>query len=242
MSRLICMLALLLAFPLFAQADSDEEIENIREKMKIVLPGSTPDAIIPAPIDGFYEVSYGTTILYVSGDTNYVFEGILVDIGDGKKNLTELSQNNIRKSYATTINQQDTINFGDTKPRHTVNIFTDIDCGYCRKLHAEIEEYASYGIQVRYLLYPRGGLNGSASHSKAVSVWCSDDRKEALTKAKAGEDLEVKSCDNPIADHYQLGRKVGVTGTPAIFTEDGQLIAGYLPPKQLAQRLDEMAK
>jgi thiol:disulfide interchange protein DsbC len=141
----------------------------------------------------------------------------------------------------TQVNEQESIAFGAEKPRHTITVFTDIDCGYCRKLHSEMDQYASYGIKVNYLLFPRNGIT-SPGYSKAVSVWCSKDRAEALTKAKNGEELQAENCDNPVAGHFELGQKIGVTGTPAILTADGVLMPGYLPAKQLAQRLDDMAK
>lgn len=241
MSRLICLLAVLLAVPFFVQADSAEEVENIREKMVEAFPNFTPDSITKSPIEGLYEVLYGTAVVYVTSDARHIFEGSVYDLDNDKNDLTAAAQDRARKKFISEINNQESIEFGDGKPKHTVTVFTDIDCGYCRKLHAEMDEYASYGIQVNYLLFPRGGLTG-ASHNKAVSVWCSDDRAEALTRAKNGETLDTKSCDNPIGEHYALGQKIGVRGTPAIVTDEGQMLSGYLPPKQLAQRLDEMAK
>jgi thiol:disulfide interchange protein DsbC len=120
---------------------------------------------------------------------------------------------------------------------HTITVFTDIDCGYCRKLHNEIDAFMAEGIRVRYLFYPRAGL-GSPSYQKAVSVWCADDRKQALTDAKAGEPLPEKSCENPVADHMALGEAMGVTGTPAILLENGQLVPGYVPAKRMAAILN----
>jgi len=125
--------------------------------------------------------------------------------------------------------------------KYTVTVFTDIDCGYCRKLHAEIDQYNAKGIRVRYLMFPRAGV-GSPSYQKAVNVWCADDRNQALTRSKAGETLEEKQCKNPVADEYALGQMVGVTGTPAIFLADGELVPGYVPADRMESILKEKAQ
>jgi len=117
-------------------------------------------------------------------------------------------------------------------------VFTDIDCGYCRKLHADMDKYNAQGIRVRYLFYPRAGLR-SESYRKAVSVWCADDRKAAMTAAKTGRPLPARSCVNPVADQYNLGRQLGVRGTPALVLEDGEIIPGYVPPDKLRTMLDD---
>jgi thiol:disulfide interchange protein DsbC len=126
--------------------------------------------------------------------------------------------------------------FKPEESKYKVTIFTDIDCGYCRKLHSEIEQYMAEGITVQYLFYPRAG-KGSESYTKAISVWCADDRKEALTAAKKGGSPETKSCDNPIDEHMQLGVDFKVRGTPMIVSEDGKVFPGYVPAKKLAQAL-----
>ena len=238
MYRWLCALMLMCVLPIFALADSNSQADQIRAKLKESLPNFTPDSIKPSPVTGFHEVVFGTKVIYISDDGKYVFEGVLVDIEDGKKNLTAQAENEARKKYVTEVNEQKSISFGAEKPRHTITVFTDIDCPYCQKLHAEMDQYASYGIKVNYLLFPRNGIT-SPGYLKAVSVWCNDDRASALTRAKNREEIEDKTCDNPIADHYEIGKKVGVTGTPAVFTEDGRLMPGYVPAKELAQILDE---
>ena len=238
MVKWLSTLILLCALPLFAAADSAKQIEQLRAKLKEALPEFTPDSIAASPIDGFYQVAFGTQIVYVSSDAKYVMQGVLIDLEDGKKNLTQVAADEARKQYLAEVNALESISFGAEKPRHTVTVFTDIDCPYCQKLHEEMDQYASYGIQVNYLLFPRNGLT-STGYLKAISVWCSEDRADALTRAKARKEIEDKSCDNPIAEHFNVGKKVGVTGTPAVLTQDGRLMPGYVPAKDLAQRLDQ---
>jgi len=129
--------------------------------------------------------------------------------------------------------------FKPEKVKHVVTVFTDIDCGYCRKLHGEMDNYLAEGIEVRYMMYPRAGA-GSESYKKAVAVWCSDDRNAAMTRSKQGKALDMKTCDNPIDQHMQLVQQLGARGTPFIVLESGDTQPGYVPAKQLAKLLDQI--
>ncbi len=240
MFRWLSVLIILVVISFSSHADSTKQEEAIKAKLVDSFPGHTPDSISKSPVEGLYEAVYGTQVIYVTEDARYLIQGIVMDLEDGKRDITEVASSRARKKYMTQVNEQKSISFGAEKPRHTITVFTDIDCGYCRKLHSEMDQYASYGIKVNYLLFPRNGVT-SPSYSKAVSVWCSKDRAEALTKAKNGEELLAESCENPVADHFELGQKIGVTGTPAILTADGVLMPGYSPVKQLARRLDNMS-
>jgi thiol:disulfide interchange protein DsbC len=128
------------------------------------------------------------------------------------------------------------IAFKPKSSKHLVYVFTDIDCGYCRKLHSEIDQYLTEGIEIRYLFFPRAG-EGSDSYKKAVSVWCADDRNTALTKAKRGDTIEERQCDNPVDQHLTLGTQMGAAGTPMLVTEKGNILPGYVPAGQLAKIL-----
>jgi thiol:disulfide interchange protein DsbC len=126
-----------------------------------------------------------------------------------------------------------------TAVKHRVSVFTDIDCGYCRKLHAEMADYNKDGIEIRYLFYPRAG-RGTESYKKAVRVWCAKDRLKAMDIAKAGNPVTGSNtdCENPVDDHMSLGAMVGVSGTPALVLDDGQLVPGYVPADRLIKMLD----
>lgn len=241
MYKLIAVLITASLVVMFASVSADENVDKIKAKLVEAFPSHTPDSVSKSPIEGLYEVVYGTQVIYVTNDARFVIQGMAMDLENGKKDITEEAANRARKNFMVKVNEQQSISFGAEKPKHTVTVFTDIDCGYCRKLHNEMDQYASYGIKINYLLFPRNGLQ-TASYEKSVSVWCSEDRSGALTKAKNGQQLESADCDNPVAEHFEIGKQVGVSGTPAILTEDGQLMPGYLPAPQLAQRLDELAK
>ena len=136
------------------------------------------------------------------------------------------------------LGEDSMIVFAPKKVNHTVTVFTDIDCGYCRRLHTDMAGYNDKGIRIRYLFYPRAGI-GSESYNKAVSVWCADDRKQAMTQAKAGQPVAPKTCENPVDEHYALGQAMRLQGTPALILESGETVPGYVPPDKLRQALDQ---
>ena len=155
------------------------------------------------------------------------------------KNMTNIEVNLKRKKILNeNLIQDDFISFNANYEKHVVTIFTDVDCGYCRKLHNEIKDYNDQGISVKYVAFPRSGLE-SNSYEKIVTAWCADDQRAALTQMKQGIDLDISMCSNhPVEKHYLLGQRIGITGTPAIITSSGELLPGYLPPLDLLERLD----
>jgi thiol:disulfide interchange protein DsbC len=221
---------------LAASAAMAEEIpEAVSVGLHKLFPTTPIDKITATPMPGLYEATLGSRLFYVSEDGKYLLQGNLYDI-DTRTNLTEASQNAVRKAALDAVNEDEMVIFAPEDPKYTVTIFTDIDCGYCRKLHKEMHAYNEKGISVRYMFYPRSGV-GSPSFDKAVSVWCADDRNQALTDAKNGKPVEPKTCENPIANQYALGGDLGLRGTPAIFLEDGESIPGYVPADRLAATL-----
>ncbi len=205
-------------------------------RLQTALSGATPDSISPTAIPGLYEVLIGGQVLYLSEDGRFALQGDLLDLS-ARDNLTENRRGELRGKAIEAVGENNMVVFAPEEPaKYTVTVFTDIDCGYCRKMHSQIAAYNKEGIKVRYLMFPREGV-GSDSFDKAVTVWCSDDRREAITKAKRGENIERKTCDNPVQAQYELGQKLGVRGTPSLILEDGEMIPGYVPPTQLAELL-----
>lgn len=236
MSRL--MLGLLLALVAGGTLAADPAEQKVQDAIKTLVPDARIDSITRSELPGFYEVVLGGQPLYVSADGRYLISGALWDIG-AKRNLTEARLAGLRKSTLDAVGADQRIVFPASQPKHVITVFTDIDCGYCRRLHQQMAEYNNAGITVEYLFFPRAGI-GSESYDKAVSVWCAADRNAALTKAKNGEAVENKTCPNPIASQFDLGHKVGVSGTPAVIAEDGTQIGGYLTPEQMIARLDQI--
>lgn len=239
MNKLIKIAALTLLGLTLSVAQADEDA--IRQALAKSMPSVKVGSVIPSQINGLYEVTVGGNIFYVSDDGKYLVQGHLVDIA-ARTDLTEEKLGGARKQALEKLGLDKMIVFKPKISKHTVSIFTDIDCGYCRKLHSEIDQYMAEGITIQYLFFPRAG-KGSDSYHKAVSVWCADDRKAALTAAKKGDTPPAKTCDNPVDEHMQLAEEFEVKGTPMIVTEKGNIFPGYLPAKQLAEALaDDQGK
>jgi thiol:disulfide interchange protein DsbC len=212
-----------------------------REAIVKAIPGTTPEDVHATPIPGIFEIMRGTDAAYVSANGRYAIAGDLYDL-HSNVDLTDVERRQMRLKLLATIPESQMLIFGAPNSPHTVTVFTDVDCAYCRKFHSEIAEYNRLGIRVRYLFYPRTGPN-TASWVKAEEVWCSPDRKQALTRAKLGETLHVKLCANtPVALEYQLGQELDLAGTPAIILANGDLLPGYVSPADLAQALRSVAR
>ncbi len=180
----------------------------------------------------------GGGLLYGTSDGRHLIEGSLYRLGEGGiVNLTEQRRAVKRRELLAEIDAKDMVVFSpDEPPKASVAVFTDVDCGYCRKLHMEMDEINALGIEVRYLAFPRAGP-GSRSYEKIVSAWCAKDAQQAMTELKMGRSIPDRSCPNPVAAQLDLGQAMGVTGTPAIITETGALLPGYLPAAELAAAL-----
>jgi thiol:disulfide interchange protein DsbC len=188
------------------------------------------------PVNGLYEVTRGSEVSYSTADGRYLIIGDMIDV-DNDANISENRRRTIRTRMIDSVPESEMLVFSPKDPKYTVTVFTDIDCGYCRKLHSQIAEYNKQGIRVRYLFYPRSGP-GTESWQKAEAVWCSANRNDALTRAKNGEEIKASKCPTAIiARDYELGHKLMVEGTPSIFLPNGEMLPGYLPPAQLVRTL-----
>jgi thiol:disulfide interchange protein DsbC len=221
-------------------ADSAEVPAEERERVADMFDSIAPENVKPSPIDGWYMIQKGSLVAYISQDGRYLLQGDLIDL-DTKVNLSEESRTDARRELMSQVPDNEVILFSPDEVKYSVTVFTDVDCTYCRRLHSQIEQYMANGIEIRYLLYPRGGP-ASASWNTSEAVWCARDRGEALTLAKLDREFESSSCDASIVqDHYVLGQEVGLAGTPAIVLDDGEMIAGYMPPDALKMRLEQKA-
>lgn len=210
--------------------------EKVREAVQSVLPDAKKIAVSETPLPNLLEVRVDSDILYLDDSGRYLIQGRLFDL-ESRRDLTSDAKSVIRSERLQDIKPEQRITFAPSEPEHEIVVFTDLDCTYCRRLHSQIDEYMERGIAFHYVSFPRAGI-GSASFKKAESVWCADDRQAALTRAKQGKEVEPRQCDNPVEEQFRLGRKIGVTGTPAMVTSSGILIAGYMPPGKLQERLE----
>jgi thiol:disulfide interchange protein DsbC len=208
------------------------------------IPGAKPEDLRATPVPGIFELTHGTDISYITADAAYVFAGDLYKVtksGDFP-NLSEDRRRETRLAMLASVPESQMLVFGPANAAHTITVFTDVDCTYCRQLHKQIADYNRLGVRVRYMFYPRTGPD-TESWAKAETVWCSKDRKATFTRAKLGKELDLKkSCPgSPVAREYELGREIGLTGTPGIVLESGELIPGYLSPPDMITHLNEAA-
>lgn len=220
----------------FAAQAPDAQVEKIRNSLSVFLPNLTTDSIRTTPVPGLYEVAFGSRLFYVSEDGRYILQGSIFDL-EQQQDLTQPRLSQIRAASIDAIGESNMLIYEPDQTRYQVTVFTDIDCPYCRKMHAEMKDYLAKGIRFRYLFYPRAG-KGSPSYDKAVSVWCAEDRHAAMDRAKQGADMPKRSCENPVDRHLELGSQMPVRGTPTIVLEDGELVPGYVPSDRLLALLE----
>ncbi len=231
---------LIVAPPAFAEDDS-QELEQVRAAVAGIFDEIEPQHITASPIDGWYMIKKGAIVAYISSDGRYLLQGDLIDL-ELHVNLSEESRDEARRAMMSEIPKEHMIIFSPEEVKYSISVFTDVDCSYCRRLHSQIDEYLAEGIEVRYLLYPRNGPR-SASWVTAEQVWCSDNRREALTLAKLDQEFQSRDCDAAmVSTHYLMGQDVGLQGTPAIVFENGQLVSGYVPAQRLSEQLASLGE
>lgn len=218
---------------------TDDGGDVLVNKLKALRPDIPIERVALSPLPGIYQLEIsGGTVFYGTADGKYLFAGDLYELGESDLiNLAEQDRIGKRQELMAAVDVDDMVIFPAGGERKAViNVFTDVDCGYCRKLHNEVPALNAMGVEVRYLAYPRAGI-GSESYTKIVSAWCSDDPNEAITALKSGDSIPDNTCTNPVAAQYELGHAVGVSGTPAIVLEDGRLLPGYMPAEALAETI-----
>ena len=213
-------------------ADPVAHLKALRPQLEI-------RSVRSAPVSGLYLVEVGAEAFYVSEDGRYLIAGDMYRIDDDElRNVDEERRARRRGTMIDALPADDAVTF--TPPGGAiaaVNVFTDVDCGYCQMLHRSMADYHDRGIEIRYLAYPRGGEESEA-WDRMVSAWCADDRQAAITALKSGDEIPSRSCDNPVARHYEIGIESGVTGTPSVVLPNGEMLPGLVDAEQLAQLLE----
>ncbi|MBS0557633.1 MAG: DsbC family protein [Proteobacteria bacterium] len=232
----ISILLGLAALPAAAAGDPTAVATTALHKLA---PNAKIESVTPSPLAGFYAVVADGHPLYVSTDGKYLIDGRVFDV-DSRRNVMDDALSGVRKQALASIPESKRITFAPPNPKYRVTVFTDPDCPYCREFHKQIADYNKLGIAVDYVLFPLSIHPGADKLSQ--TVWCSKDRNTAFNEALEGKTLAPKTCANPIAEITSVANAIGVNGTPGIFADDGTQLGGYVPPAQLAQRLQEMAK
>jgi len=230
------MLAFIVLFYGWCTATVAQEApQSLVSKVQKIIPGIESQQITQSPIDGIYEVMFGMNVVYIDKEGRYIFKGDIIEL-ESAKNITEIKRGSSRVDTINGLSEESMIIFSPEQAKYQVTVFTDVDCPYCRRLHSEVNVLNESGIAVRYLAFPRTGIP-SPGYDKMVSVWCSDDPKKAMTDAKVGKKVTTKKCDNPVAEHYDLGMKFAIRGTPTIVLENGEVLGGYVPADRLVPKV-----
>ncbi len=231
MKKGFMLFTLLAAFSGFAQAD-DAAIQQTLAKM-----GIKSSDIQPAPVAGMKTVLTNSGVLYITDDGKHIIQGPMYDVS-GKAPVNVTNKMLLKQLNAL---EKEMIVYKAPQEKHVITVFTDITCGYCHKLHEQMADYNALGITVRYLAFPRQGLDSDAE-KEMKAIWCAKDKNKAFDDVMAGKSVAPASCDVDIADHYALGVQLGVSGTPAVVLSNGTLVPGYQPPKEMKEFLDEHQK
>lgn len=211
---------------------------QIEERLGTLVPDVSDITIAETPLPGLMEVRIRNEVIYMSSDGRYLVQGRMVDL-ETQIDLTDSAKAEVRRERLSNLDQDEFVTFGNDDAEFELMVFTDPDCGYCRRLHEQMRDYNREGIRIHYMAFPRAGV-GSDTYDKLVSIWCSNDRQHAMDIAKAGGAPDPETCDNPVTEQYELGQSLGVTGTPSMMTFDGEMIPGYVPPQQLRERLERL--
>lgn len=221
-----------------ASALAESTIDEIQQRLAERLPGIGITSLAESPVNGLYELVTDGQIYYVDENAEYLVDGSLIRLSD-RENLTDARLGGIQMALINEVGEQNMLIYEpEVASTRSITVFTDISCGYCRRLHSEIDTLLDEGVRVRYLLFPRAGL-GSQGHKDLESVWCADDPQAAMTNAKSGGKIEPKSCDNPIESHVALAERLGLRGTPLIYTDSGIKIPGYREAAILAGMVND---
>jgi thiol:disulfide interchange protein DsbC len=223
---------LFIALSFFAGVTLAQSVpQMVQDRAAELIPDRLPDSVVATPVAGLYEVTFGTQVVYLFEDGQHLLSGDLIDLDRGT-NLTEDARKVGRKAVINSLDEAGMVVFSPSETISSITVFTDTECGYCVRLHNEIDQLLAAGVEVRYLGYPRAGVQ-SPSFDTLVSVWCSGDPQQAMTDAKSGRTVEPRSCKTDIARHMEAAEGVGVRGTPTIVLQDGKTIPGYVPAGEL---------
>lgn len=220
---------------------STPAVERLRERIAAEYPQFQVDTIRPTPIDGIYEVVSDTDVMYMTADAHYLLRGALIDL-EQRRNLTGERRSELVHAKVDALGEESMLVFppADGPAKHTITVFTDHTCPYCQRLHEEVLAMVEeYPVEVRYLMFPRAGLGSSAADT-LQDIWCADDPRRALTRAKRGQSVPAREagCSAPIKQHFEAAQAVGINGTPYLLVgDDGPAVSGYRPKEKLLSML-----
>ena len=215
------------------------DVSVVVNKLKPFFPEIKAVNISPSQLDGYYEVILTDPfidVMYISTDGKYVIQGAVTDL-ELMTNISTNRINSIKLNILESISDSDKIVFKAKEEKYVINVFTDVDCPYCAKLHANMRQMNDLGITVKYLASPLEQLHPNAQ-SAMEKIWCAEDRELAMHNYKSKRYLpDSPDCINPVSEQLAISKQLGVNGTPSIFFENGTNLPGYLPPNDILNRI-----
>jgi thiol:disulfide interchange protein DsbC len=215
------------------------DVSVVVNKLKPFFPEIKAENISPSQLDGYYEVILTDPfidVMYISIDGKYVIQGAVTDL-ELMTNISTNRINSIKLNILESISDSDKIVFKAKEEKYVINVFTDVDCPYCAKLHANMRQMNDLGITVKYLASPLEQLHPNAQ-SAMEKIWCAEDRELAMHNYKSKRYLpDSPDCINPVSEQLAISKQLGVNGTPSIFFENGTNLPGYLPPNDILNRI-----
>jgi thiol:disulfide interchange protein DsbC len=230
MKKLILGLSIaLITTPLLA---SNNDISNTMKKLGYE---DKDFKISNSPVNGLKNVMTPDGLFYVSDDGKYLTQGPIYNFeGNEPENIANNNNLNLIKSI-----EKDAIVYKAKNEKYIISVFTDYTCHYCKLLHENINQYLDVGISVHYFAFPRAGADSEIGKNMQ-SIWSMADRKSAFEKAYKGESISPANSMIPyVTQQFNIGRQLGINGTPAIVLPNGQLVSGYVPADKL---IDILAK
>ena len=230
----------LLSFALLNCAGENNNFLVIEEKLSQIIPAELEiDSIQRSEVENFYEIELSDkSFFYVEENAQYLFLGDIYKLGENELiNISQQKKFSSSQEMLKKINPESLISFTPELIKYKIYVFTDVDCGFCRKFHKQIDAYLNEGIQINYLAFPRSGVE-SETYTKMTTAWCSNDRQKVLTGLKNDEVFDQIDCmNNPIKEHYQLAKSIDIEGTPTIISSTGLTIPGFIEAKELVEYL-----
>jgi thiol:disulfide interchange protein DsbC len=230
----------LLSFALLSCAGENNNFSVIEEKLSQIIPAELEiDSIQRSEVENFYEIELSdNSFFYVEENAQYLFLGDIYKLGENELiNISQQKKFSSSQEMLKKIHPESLISFTPELIKYKIYVFTDVDCGFCRKFHNQISAYLNEGIQINYLAFPRSGVE-SETYKKMTTAWCSDDRQKVLTGLKNDEVFDQIDCvDNPIKEHYQLAKSIDIQGTPTIISSTGLTIPGFIEAKEIVEYL-----
>ena len=222
-----------------AAQDHEAAEKQLRAALAEMAPELPITSISESVLPGVYEVISNAQVYYLSPNGRFLVEGSIIDL-QNQVNISEQRRGSLQLSLIEEIPEEQMLVFNneDKNAERWITVFTDTDCGYCQKLHREIDTITDADIKVRYLMFPRAGIDSNSSR-ELQSVWCAADQQEAMTVAKSGGTVDPATCENPIQAHMDLARQVELRGTPLIYLDSGAKIPGYRPAEELIRMVQE---